>query len=78
MFHIKVYYVTYFDLEYVVDGDDALWFLFGCECLFAFESRPPPGDILPASAFNECNIAGGGRWVPSGLVTVKTWLRLRA
>lgn len=70
-------FITYFGLEYGDDGDDALWFLFGCVCLFAFESRPPPGDILPASAFSECSmVQGGGRWLPSGLVTVKTCSRL--
>ncbi|KAL4715320.1 hypothetical protein ACJJTC_004772 [Scirpophaga incertulas] len=61
---------TYFGLEYGDDGDIVLWFLFGCVCLFAFVSRPPPGDILPASAFSECSIAGGGRFEQSDLVTL--------
>lgn len=66
---------TYFGFEYGDDGASALWFLFGCECLLAFESRPPPGDILPASAFRECSMAGGGRYRTS-LVTLMPLLRL--
>lgn len=68
--------VTYLGLEYGEEGEDALWFLLGCECLFAFESRPPPGDILPASALRECSMAGGGRVEPSSLVTLKPWIRV--
>ncbi|CAH2232708.1 jg5332 [Pararge aegeria aegeria] len=67
---------TYFVLEYGDDGDEDLWFLLGCECRFAFVSRPPPGDILPASAFRECSMTGGGR-LPSGLVTMMPRHRLR-
>lgn len=63
-------YVTYLGLEYGAEGDDALWFLLGCECLFALVSRPPPGEIFPASVLSECSIAGGGRFGPSSLVTL--------
>lgn len=45
-------------------------------CLFAFVSRPPPGEILPASAFSVCNMTGGGRLSPSDLVTLMSRPRL--
>lgn len=67
---------TYFGFAYGDDGEDALWFLFGWLCLFAFVSRPPPGDIFPASAFSEFSMAGGGRFLAGGLVTLLARLSL--
>lgn len=63
--------VTYLGLEYGDCGDMcALWFRLGCEGLLAFVSRPPPGEIFPASAFSEWSMAGGGRRLRCGLVTL--------
>lgn len=48
----------------------SLWFRLGRLGRFALLSRPPPGDILPASAFRVWSIAGGGRGGRCSLVTL--------